>query len=166
MTSQILYSTNPWFAVEVSARYRGNVFFAWVSEYFNARAAPSDSAAALIAPSSSPCRIYRDLLEDWKHQDDHSALIKGYTRKFSRLAKDWLAEGSITKDHYDEIIASVRGRTWSIWRPVLYVVPREPIERAGRLFPVPRQARAAYGPELQVRDLRRDEFDIIELEVV
>lgn len=166
MAGAILYSTNPWFAVDVATRYRGGRFFAWVSEYFDARSAPPGSAAALIAPSSTPCRIYRTLLEDTTHQDQHSALIKDYKKKFSRLAKDWLSDGSLTRDQHDEIIASLRGPTWTVWRPVLYVIPRNVVESTGRLISVPRPSRAAHGPELQVRDLRRDEFDIIELAIL
>jgi hypothetical protein len=166
MVPPILYSTNPWFATDVAIRYRGGSFFAWVSEYFDARSAPVGSSAAMIAPSSTPCRIYRTLLEDVNRADDHSALIKGYKKKFPRLAREWLAAGTLTKDQHDEIIAEVRRGTCIIWRPVLYVIPREPIEATGRLKAVPRASRAAHGPELQVIDLQQDEFDIIELLII
>ena len=63
-----------------------------------------------------------------------------------------------------EIFAAIHGKAWNIWRPVLYVIPRAPIEKSGRLRAVPHMSRAAYGPELQIVDLRRDEFDWIELE--
>ncbi len=120
MSSQVLYSTNPWFAVDIATRYRKGVHFAWVCEYFDARMAPPGSAAAMIAPSSNPCRIYRNLLEDSIEDDGHSSLIKGYRKTFSRLAKEWLSDGSLTKEQYDEIVASVRKGTRKIWRPVLY----------------------------------------------
>lgn len=166
MAGVILYSANPWFAVDLATRYRGNMFFAWVSEYFDAKSAPPGSAAALVAPSSTPCRIYRTLLEDATAQDDHSALIGGYRKKFALLARQWLSAGLLSKDQHDEIIASVRGRTWTIWRPVLYVIPRQVVESTGRLTPVPRRMRGGYGPELQVSDLHRDEFDIVELAIL
>jgi len=165
VSSPILYSTNPWYATEIAVRYKGGVHFAWVCDHFDARCAPPGSAAALIAPSSNPCRIYQKLLEDTTKQDEHSALIKGYKKTFARLAKDWLSDGSLVKNQYDEIIASLRGKSWRIWRPVLYVIPRLPIESVGRLVPVRRGSRAAHGPELQIVDLRRDEFDIIELDI-
>jgi hypothetical protein len=96
-------------------------------------------------------------------EDEHSDLIKGYRKTFSRLAKAWAADGSITDDQRDEIIATVKSRSWRIWRPVLYVIPRVNIEGTGRLRSVKRPDRASYGPELQVVDLERHEFDIIEL---
>lgn len=165
MPSPILYSTNPWFAVDVSTKYCGGVFFAWVSEYFDARTAPLGSVAAMIAPSSTPCRIYRMLLEEANYPDDHSNLIRGYKKTFSRLAKEWLASSTVSRDQYDEIIASIRQSSWRLWRPVLYVIPRDVVESTGRLRSVPRPGRAAHGPELQVIGIHRDEFDIIELAI-
>jgi hypothetical protein len=165
MSSGILYSTNPWFASDIAMRYRGGVHFAWVCEHFDARMAPHGSAGSLIAPSSNPCEIYRNLRGDFERQDTHSALIKGYKKKFTRLARDWLSDGSLTSDQHDEIIAAVRGWTWTIWHPVLYVIPREPLEKASRVVSVPRPDRAAHGPELQITALKRDEFDIIELNI-
>ena len=165
MPGPVLYSANPWFATDVARKYRGDVYFAWVCECFDAVAAPPGSAAALIAPTSNPRRIYRNLHEECRAQEEHSLEIQRYKKTFTRLAKTWFADGSITQDQRDEIIASVRARTWRIWRPVLYVIPRAPIEAAGRLRSVPRQNRAGYGPEQQVVDLRSDEFDIIEVHV-
>lgn len=165
MASPVLYSTNPWIAVDIAMRYRGGIFFAWVCECFDVRSASPGTAAASIAPTSNPCRIYINLLEESKAGDGHSGLIKGYKKTFTRLARDWQSGGLLTQDHCDEIIAAIRAPAWTIWRPVLYVIPREAIERAGRLVSVPRRDRAAHGPELQVTDLRRDEFDIIELDI-
>jgi hypothetical protein len=159
----VLYSTNPWVATDIAERYRGGVYFAWVCECYDTATALAGSAAAAIAPSSNPRRIYRLLAEEYAAEEGHSPTIRGYKKTFSRLAKEWLADRSLTKDQYDEILASIRAPSWRIWRHVLYVIPRAPIVAAGRLTEVRRIDRAGYGPELQIRDLRRDEFDIIEL---
>lgn len=163
MPGPVLYSANPWFATDIAERYRNGIYFAWVCECFDSTTAPAGSAAALIAPSSNPRRIYRLLAEECDAEEGHSPAIRGYKKTFTRLAREWLADKSLTKDKYDEILASVRAPSWKIWKPVLYVIPRAPIEVAGRLFSVPRSARAAHGPELQICDLHREEFDIIEL---
>jgi hypothetical protein len=165
MPGPILYSANPWFATEVATQYRDGIHFAWVCECFDTEKALGGSAAAMIAPTSNPRRIYRNLFEEYKAQEEHSLEIKRYKKTFTRLAKIWRDEGSITKPQCDEIIASVRARSWIIWKPVLYVIPRAPIEAAGRLISVPRADRAGYGPEQQIIDLRPDEFDIIELRI-
>jgi hypothetical protein len=166
MASANLYSTNPWFSTDVAIRYRGGLHFAWVCECFDSRSAAAGSAAALIAPSSNPCRIYRNLYEEYKGQEEHSPMIRDYRKTFVRLAREWLADGSLTKDQHDEIVAAVRAKTWTIWRPVLYVIPRNPIEIAGRLVMVPRRDRAGYGSEMQIKDLQPHEFDVIELDIL
>ena len=69
MGGPVFYSTNPWFATEVANKYRGGVHFAWVCECFDSSKAAAGSAAALIAPSSNPKRIYDTLYEDCKNED-------------------------------------------------------------------------------------------------
>jgi hypothetical protein len=160
----VLFSTNPWFAVDVTTRYRGGVFFAWVSEYFDSRKEPPGTAASMVAASANPCQIYRNLREAVFPPDDHSLLIKGYKRKFTRLARDWLSDGSLSREHHDEIVAEIRGKTWTIWRPVLYVISRQLVE--ARLISVPRPDRAGHGPELQIKDLQAHEFKWIELDIL
>jgi hypothetical protein len=160
----ILYSTNPWLATDISDRYRGGVYFVWCCECFDTEKAPPGSPAAAIAPSSNPRGIYDQLRRDWKGEDWHSALLRGYRKIFKRLANDWFSTSEITLAQRDEILANLRPGSWRIWRPVLYVIPRAPIEAAKRLEPVKRRDRAGYGPELRIVDLRRTEFDIIELD--
>jgi hypothetical protein len=163
VTGPILYSTNPWFATDIADRYRGGIYFAWVCECFDTALAPPGSAAQMIASSSNPRRIYQNLAEDYHAGDEHSALIRGYKKTFCRLAKEWFASRSITKEQSDNIISSARSSTWRIWRPVLYVIPTATVLATGRLQSVRRQDRAGHGPEQQIADLHRDEFDIIEL---
>jgi hypothetical protein len=152
MAGPVLYSANPWFSTQVAEKYRGGNYFAWVCEFFDSeRDAPSGSAGVLIAPSSNPRKIYEDLLNECNAEEEHT-----------RLAKQWRATGEITPDQYDEIIASVRAKSWKIWRPVLYVIPRTGLD-AARIKEVHRRVRAAYGPEYQILDLKRHEFDIIDL---
>jgi hypothetical protein len=156
----ILYSTNCWFAHDVAIRYRAGRHFVWCSEWFDPSRAPPGSAAAAIAPSSSPKGIFDTLRGDCKGEDTHSALIKGYRRTFKRLAKQWLAANEITRPQLDEIVAAADSRSWNIWRPVLFVIPKTPVEE--RIVTVPHQRRAAYGHELQILDLMPHEFDLIE----
>lgn len=48
------------------------------------------------------------------------------------------------------------------WRPLIYVIPREPIENLNRLRTVPIQNRASNDVEYVIEDLRQNEFDLIE----
>ncbi len=157
-----LYSTNCWLAYDICTRYRRGKHYVWCSEHFDHAALASSSPYYATAPSSSPRAIYEQLHVDSSHEDGHSALIKRLRRTFVRLAAQWLAAGEVTTAEHDEIIALAKSRSWRIWRPVLYIIPRAPIELAGRLEGVPRPQRAAYGPELRIVDLDTSEFDAIE----
>ena len=143
-------------------KYRRGVHFVWCSEHYDPATAPPSSPAAAIAPSASPKGIFDTLRNDCEREERHSVLIKNYRRTFCRLAAQWLAASEITQDEHDEIVTTVKAQSWRIWKPQLYVIPRHPIESAGRLIVVPYRERAAYGPELQIRDLAPNEFDIIE----
>jgi hypothetical protein len=158
----VLYSANPWFAMEVATKYRKGTFFAWVCEYFDSSATAAVSAGSLIAPSSNPRKIYEDLLYEYYAQEEHSRVIKAHKKTFRRLAKKWLADGELTKDQHDEIVASVGAPSWRIWKPVLYVIPRVGIDPS-RIIKVPRADRAGYGPEYQIVDLKAHEFDVVDL---
>jgi hypothetical protein len=159
----ILYSANPWFASEIATKYLGGKHFAWVSDYFDTeKEAPAGSSGHLIAPSSNPRKIYEDLLHEYRAQEEHSRIIRDHRKTFRRLAKQWLADGTIVQAQYEEIVASVSAHSWRIWKPVLYVIPRSNIA-PNRVIEVQRKERAGYGPEKQIADLQTNEFDIIDL---
>ena len=162
MVAPVLYSTNPWIAHQFAIDYRGGLHHVWCSEYYDPTRAPGGSAGAAIAPSFSPKELFGELARDCAREDNNSHHIKRYRKTFRRLAAEWLAAVEITRDQHDEIVATIKAPSWKIWRPQLYVIPRAPIELAGRLTRVPRKDRAAYGPELRILDLREHEFDIIE----
>lgn len=162
MAGPILYSTNPWIAHEIATKYRNGVHFCWVSEYFDATTAPPGSAGAAIAPSSNPKSIYDNLWSDVNSEDTHSSLIKGYRKTFKRLALHWLSEQKITDSQQKEIFATVDSKSWKIWRPTLYAIAKSHIDPS-RIISVAHKHRAAYGPEMQVPDLKMSEFDLIEL---
>lgn len=162
MAGLLLYSTNPWYAHEISVRYRNGQHFVWCSEHYDPSTLGAATAAALVAPSSCPKAIYDQLKADCEREDTHSALIAGYRKTFKRLANTWRADGSITREQADEIVSTVKSASWRIWRPVLYLIPKAGVTTGARLKSVPYGRRAAYGPEWQIHDLQIHEFDLIE----
>ena len=158
----VLYSTNPWFAHDVSVRYCGGRHFVWCCEYFDTSKAPAGSAAALVAPSSTPKVIFEQLRLEVLGEERHSTRIQNYRKTFKRLARTWHSDGAISDEQRDDILATLRQTSWKIWRPLLFVIPAAPIVAAKRLIEVNASARAGHGPELQIRDLMPNEFDIIE----
>jgi hypothetical protein len=163
VSGMAFYSANPWFAGEIARKYLGGRHFAWVSDFFDTeREAPAGSSGQLIAPSSNPRKIYADLLHECRAQEEHSRIIRDHRKTFERLGKNWMADGTITRAQYDEIIASVRAPSWRIWQPILYVIPKINI-MSDRVVEVQRKDRAGYGPEKQIIDLEASEFDALDL---
>jgi len=137
------------------------VNYVWCSECFDASSASKYTPASLIAPSSSPAEIYRELKRDVDGNDRHSAKITAQKATFTSLAVQWESAGEITPSQRDDIIYMLENAPFSHWRPLLFVIPRMVV--APRLKIVPYNKRASYGPEYIVEDLQRHEFDIIEL---
>lgn len=162
MAGPILYSANPWIAHDIAVKYLGGRHFAWVCEYFDSNTAPAGSAGGAIAPSSNPKAIYERLAKDVELEDTHSDMIQRYKKTLKRLSAQWLADNVIAADQRAEIVAVVGSKSWKIWRPVLYTIPKALIVPTDRITYVPHRNRAAYGPEMQIVDLMPHEFDIIE----
>ncbi len=133
----------------------------WASEVFDPLAVGSGVASGLVGGrTSSPRAIFEELSADCEQEEQHSDHIKRYRRKFRSLAKTWRAANEINDLQYAEIL-SLLGRGWNIFKPLLYVIPRAPIENAGRLRLVEPGRRATLGPKYQIKDLMPDEFDIL-----
>jgi hypothetical protein len=150
--SLFLYSTNPTFIHRLVIKHNEGKHSVWCSDKYD----PGG------APTSSPCEIFISLQKDCDSEDIHSSRIYNYKKKIRKLATSWAAEGKITEDAKYEIIAEINSRSWNIWRPQLYIINRDPSERAGRLTPVPVHDRAALCEEWKIADLDTSEFDIIE----
>jgi len=150
--SLFLYSTNPAFSHRLVKKHNQGKHYVWCSDKYD----PGG------APSSSPCERFIALQKDCDSEDTHSSLINGYKKTFRKLTSTWVMEGKISKDEKDEIIAEVNSKSWNIWRPQLYIINREPIEKADRLKPVNAGERAALCEEYRVFDLDVSEFEIIE----
>ena len=161
-----LYSVNPYFSVEVANRYRGGMFYAWCSEVFSTTQQAGAAPGSAVAASSDPMTVYTQLNEAVVSEDRHDSRIRSYKRTFRSLAASWLAAGEVTQAQHDEIRSACSQPSWRMWRPLLYVIPRGPIETAGRLQLVPAGRRAGPGSEYIIADLQAHEFDIVELPIL
>jgi hypothetical protein len=142
--------------------YRGGAHVVWASEYFDPLAAGSSSSHGLAGGrSASPRDIFDELSRDCQSEERHSSHIQRYRRKFRSLAKAWFVANEIDNLQRDEILSLLRDG-WNIWRPLLYVIPRAPIEATGRLILVPPGGRAVIpNPEYRIEHLMPYEFDIL-----
>ena len=75
-------------------------------------------------------------------------------------AIDWEKSGLISTVDRDEIIYMINNAVWDHWRPLIYIIPRAPVQT--RLALVPMSRRAGFGNKYTIADLTRSEFDIIE----
>jgi len=93
-------------------------------------------------------------------RDSHSAKITAQKASLQALAVQWQANGEITTSQMQEIVFMVTTASIEYWRPLLYVVPRVPVDTRLQLVPI--EKRAGFGNEYIIADLIRDEFDLLE----
>jgi hypothetical protein len=161
MSCLILYSTNVFLKQYIQSTYRRDSHYVWCSEAFDSATVGRYKPGALVPASSNPANIYRQLTQDVKTNDRHSAKINEQKASFIRLAHLWEANGEITSDDRDDIIFMVNNAGFDYWRPLVYVIPYNNV--SSRLQTVPMSKRAGLGLEYIIPDLQRSEFDLIEL---
>jgi hypothetical protein len=146
----------------IQERYRGDIHYVWCSEQPDSGAVSPLRFASLTAPTSNPRDIYKDLREACNRTDKHNAKIVSTRANYVALAEQWFTANEITSEDREEILHLVGTADFSLWRPMLYVIPRASIDPA-RLSLVPMARRASPGPEWIIADLHRSEFDVVEL---
>jgi hypothetical protein len=156
MSDLVLYSTNTFLKFHIQNKYRSEIHYVWCSECFDRNAEDPRGTASLLAPSSNPADIYRDLKRDVSGTDSHSAKITAQKITLSSLALEWAANGDITVEQKEDILYMVEKGPFNLWRPLLYVIPRAPV--GPRLQRVPYRRCAGFGNEYIIPDLKRCEF--------
>lgn len=159
--SCVLYSANPRIKLLIQERFRNDLHYVWCAEQFDSSKASAYSSAALTAPSSDPKKIYDGLYDDCARSDRHSAKIKDMRSSLTALAAEWSSTGECSTEQAQEIVFLVNQESYELWKPLLYVIPRQAVEAKLQLVPVDR--RASAGLEYIIPNLARHEFDIMEL---
>jgi hypothetical protein len=157
----VIYSVNVFLKQYLMERFRGDRHYVWCSDSFDPSANPRFSSRSLVPPSSSPADLYRALAADVKRGDLHSPKINEQRASFMRLAVEWEKDGTIGANDKDEIVYWAEKADMQYWRPLIYVIPTAPI--LSRIQEVPVGKRAGLGMEYIVPDLRREEFDLLEI---
>jgi len=146
----------------VNERYRGNVHYVWCSETFDASTLGTYVSGSSVPPSSNPKDILFDLKKAVDSTDRNNTKIKEQMSGLAALAVKWEKAREISTIDKDDIIYMVTEPAYfKHWRPLLYLNPRAPVE--SRLIPVSAAKCASLGKEYIISDLRRDEFELIEL---
>jgi hypothetical protein len=160
MGNILLYSTNVFLKFLIQEKFMHDIHYAWCSEDFDSATLPAYSSASLVPPSSNPADIFRTLRKDIQNHDSHSAKINEQKVSLTSRAIESEKSGLISTADKDDIIYLVNNAAWDYWRPLIYVIPRLPVEK--RLVLVPMSGRAGIGNEYTIADFKRSEFEIIE----
>ncbi|TXG94651.1 MAG: hypothetical protein E6R09_16975 [Rhodocyclaceae bacterium] len=158
----LLFSTNPLIKLLIQERYRKDIHYVWCSESFDSSKQPGYSLASLVAPSSNPISIYRELRDGYRKGEKHSDKIRQTKTTLKALAVDWHSKGEISDQDKEEIILLADDPDMAYWRPLVYVIPRNIVEAKLKLVHLGK--RASFGLEFVIEELQRNEFDIIEFE--
>jgi hypothetical protein len=145
----------------IQERFQKDLHYVWCSEVFDSSKKAAYGFASVQAPSSDPFTIYQQLKLDVRNNDKHSAKIAAQKLSFAKLVTEWKAAGTVTDDEAEEIVYMTDTADFTWWRPLLYVISTDRV--AARLQAVPIAKRASLGMEYIVPDLKRDEFDIVEI---
>jgi len=133
----------------------------WCSPNCSAAALNRYSLGSTTPPSSDPTTIYRDLAAAVAGNDEHCQKIIDQRKTLLALAVDWHDAGHLTAAQRDDIVVTVRKATFPQWKPLLFVIPYPIV--ASRVQEVAREQTASLEPEYIIPDLRREEFDIVEI---
>lgn len=162
MPGPLLYSTNPVIKLHIQEKYRKDLHYVWCSESFDSTKHNKYTSLSMVAPSSDPCAIYRQLRDEVGRGERHSDKITQMKAGLLARAIQWRDAGEITADDAAEITYIAENAGAAEWKPLIYVIPRAPV--AARLQTVAASQRASLlGPEYIIQALARHEFDVIEL---
>jgi hypothetical protein len=155
----LLYSTNTWLAFSIAERYYGGIHYAWCSPVYDGTTA---ELHVNIPPTSSPAEIYRNLLEEVRRGEQHSAEITRIAGGIATGARLKREAGLISDAVYADIEDILRKVRTPDFRPVLYVMPFERVSEIAREVPVASRAHP-LSVEYRIEALPRDCFDMIQL---
>lgn len=157
----VLYSASSWLAYVIAERYYGGNHYIWCTPHFDPSSVPSINYT--VPPSSSPAEIYRNLREDVKRGDRHSAKIAANKAGILRGMEFKLASGDITPEQASEIASIVDAAEPQDFRPLIFVVPFILVEKSLRSVPVSQRAHP-LSDEFIIDRLPREHFDVIDFD--
>jgi len=117
----VLYSASSWLAYKISEEYYGGQHYVWCTPHFDPSSVPSIDYT--VPPSSSPIEIYRNLREDVKRGDRHSAKIAANKAGLLRGMERKRAAGEITDEQASEIASILDAAEPRDFRPLIFVIP-------------------------------------------
>jgi len=134
----------------------------WCTPAFAGQTLPRYAIGAAQPASSDPASIYQSLHKAVSTGDKGDARIAQWRLSLQGLAIDWHANGEITEQDRDEIVAIVQSAALAEFRPLIYAIPYASVVPEARVRLVDFALRASREPEYIIEDLKDGEFQIIE----
>jgi hypothetical protein len=157
----LLFSTNAKLAYEISLRYYNDIHYVWCATFFNNNLL---SPLEIKNPSSSiPYIRYKNLYNEstGSATDKHGPYILATKAGIRVGAEKKLQEKIINEHQRDEILKIVNDSECSDYRPLLYIMPYDSIERL-ITYPGTADLANSFSTEIIIEKLPRDKF-IIEI---
>jgi hypothetical protein len=155
----LLYSTNTWLAFAIAESFYDSVHYVWCSPCYDGTTA---AAHVNIPPTASPADIYRNLHEESRRGERHSAAIVRNRSGILRGAEARKEAGMISGATEAEIRTIVNSAETRDFRPVLYLIPYDRVRELVVDVPVAQRAHP-LSVEYRVEALPRGCFDMLEL---
>jgi hypothetical protein len=159
----IFYSTNTRIAYFITEQFYNSEHFVWCAPVYNPEKLEDYDFRKKIPVSSSPFKIYKNLIDDVKSNDKHSVKIEQNRAGLKKGAAIMLDKGIIDENDFARILAIVDSAETNEFSPLLYLIPAGEVKDKIKTVKV-EDAANPLSTEFQIFDLKRDEFEIIEFE--
>lgn len=164
MNSNLLfYSTNTKIAFFISEQFYNSTHFVWCAPVYDPQKLDKYDYRSKIPVSSSPYKIYRQLSEDVKTGDKHSAKIEQNRIGLKKGAAIMREKGIIDDNDFARILSIIDNADLTEFLPILYLIPESLVSK--KVVSVDIESAAnPLSSEFQIHELFRTEFEIIELD--
>ena len=158
----IYYSTNTKLAFIINEKFYFSKHFVWCSPVFNPEKLDEYDYRKKIPVSSSPYKIYKNLLDDVNTDDHHSSKIKENKAGLKKGAAKMLERGIIDENDFARILKIIDKSSIKEFSPILYLIPAEIVKDKIKVVDV-EEAANPLSSEYQIEELVDGEFEIIEI---
>ncbi|MEX2593600.1 MAG: hypothetical protein WD426_12570 [Anditalea sp.] len=159
----LYYSTNTKVAFFIAEQFYQSTHFVWCAPVYNPEKLDEYDFRRKIPASSSPFKIYKNLLDDIKSNDKHSSKIEQNRIGLKKGAAIMREKGIIDDNDFARILKIIDLADINEFAPLVYLIPASLVSTKVNSVDV-NDAASPLSSECQIYDLQRTEFDIIEFE--
>jgi len=159
----LFYSTNTKIAFYIAEQFYNSEHYVWCAPVYNPEKLEAYDFRKKIPVSSSPYKIYKNLLDDVNSNDKHSSKINQNRDGLKKGAAIMFEKGIIDKNDFARIVNIVDSAEINEFTPLIYLIPADCVRKKVQSVNA-EDAANPFSLEYQIYDLKREEFEIIEFE--